>query len=100
MEELGDDRAAFTGTFADGGGIVEAAGFEEDGGLFEVGVGGVVGFGGVVFEFEFVEGRGYLGEEVVDGEAFFLVIGHDGLFVVVDGVWLWLFVVVVVVLLF
>ena len=78
VQQLGDDGAALAGTFADGRGIVEAARFLEDGGLFEVGVGRVVVGGAVVFEFEFVEGLGYLGEEVVYGESFFFGHGLEG----------------------
>ena len=79
MEQLRNDRAAFAGGFADGGGVVEAARFLEDLGFFEVGVGGVVvGHAGavVVFEFEFVECSLDFFHDAVDGEAFFLLVAH------------------------
>mmetsp|Transcript_33255 Transcript_33255/g.80445 ORF Transcript_33255/g.80445 Transcript_33255/m.80445 type:complete len:216 (-) Transcript_33255:144-791(-) len=66
VQELRDDGAAFSGVFADGGGIVEAASLLEDRRLFEVGVRGVIiGAGTLVLELEFIEGVLDLREEVV-----------------------------------
>ena len=77
MQQLGNDRAALSWVFAHGGGVVEASRFLEDCGLFEIGVGRVVvGAGGIVFEFELVECVLNLGEEVVHCEAFFLLVSH------------------------